>query len=171
MWFFVFSAAEPLCHCNRSQTPVPQSLLYLNGTQLKHSHINYTPCIPDWHLHLQIYMPTYTPTMIHHQAGRDVLVSAATGSGKTLAYLAPIVDRLAAQQPRVTREAGTRCLVIAPTRELVLQIQAVLAMLLKRFAYLVRSVLCVEPNIVQHTCQGCVFLSGGFMKCDAPGRG
>ena len=75
----------------------------------------------------------------HQQAGGDVLVNAATGSGKTLAYLAPIVDRLAAQRPRVSRDDGTRCLVVAPTRELVLQIQAVLAMLLKRFAYLVRS--------------------------------
>jgi ATP-dependent RNA helicase DDX31/DBP7 len=54
-------------------------------------------------------------------AGRDVLVRAPTGSGKTLAYLAPIVHSLAAVQPRVARSDGTLALVIAPTRELVMQ--------------------------------------------------
>jgi ATP-dependent RNA helicase RhlE len=49
-------------------------------------------------------------------AGRDVLVQSPTGSGKTLAFGLPIVDRL---------EAGGRkpaALVLAPTRELAMQI-------------------------------------------------
>jgi ATP-dependent RNA helicase RhlE len=49
-------------------------------------------------------------------AGRDVLVKSPTGSGKTLAFGAPLVDRLTANGPKQT------ALVLAPTRELALQI-------------------------------------------------
>ncbi|MEA2496523.1 MAG: ATP-dependent helicase RhlE [Thermoleophilaceae bacterium] len=49
-------------------------------------------------------------------AGRDVLAQSPTGSGKTLAFAIPMVQRLA-RHPR--RHAG---LVLAPTRELALQI-------------------------------------------------
>ena len=49
-------------------------------------------------------------------AGRDVLVRSPTGSGKTLAFAAPIVDRLG------QGAAPGSALVVAPTRELALQI-------------------------------------------------
>jgi ATP-dependent RNA helicase RhlE len=61
------------------------------------------------------------PTPIQAQAippalaGKDVIGTAATGTGKTAAFLLPIIERLAGQ-------AGTRALVLAPTRELALQI-------------------------------------------------
>jgi len=61
------------------------------------------------------------PTPIQAQAippalaGRDVIGIAATGTGKTAAYLLPIIERLAGK-------TGTRALVLAPTRELALQI-------------------------------------------------
>ncbi|MEQ8329322.1 MAG: DEAD/DEAH box helicase [Longimicrobiales bacterium] len=49
--------------------------------------------------------------------GRDLLACAATGSGKTAAFLLPILHDLV-QRPRGT----TRALILAPTRELALQI-------------------------------------------------
>ena len=49
--------------------------------------------------------------------GEDVLASAATGSGKTAAFGIPLVQRLAAL-PR----GATRALILAPTRELAVQI-------------------------------------------------
>jgi ATP-dependent RNA helicase RhlE len=49
--------------------------------------------------------------------GRDVLACAMTGSGKTAAFALPILQRLLGR-PRGT----TRCLVLAPTRELAAQI-------------------------------------------------
>ncbi len=49
-------------------------------------------------------------------AGRDVLVKSPTGSGKTLAFGVPIVDLIEATDPRPS------ALVLAPTRELALQI-------------------------------------------------
>ncbi|KAK9826780.1 hypothetical protein WJX81_008505 [Elliptochloris bilobata] len=70
-------------------------------------------------------------------AGRDALVSAPTGSGKTLAYLAPIVHDLQGLEPRVARGEGTYALVLVPTRELCLQVTDVLAMLLRRYHWLV----------------------------------
>jgi len=63
------------------------------------------------------------PTPIQSQAippgleGRDLLANAATGSGKTAAFLLPILHQLM-DRPRGT----TRALVLAPTRELALQI-------------------------------------------------
>ncbi len=50
-------------------------------------------------------------------AGRDLLASAATGSGKTAAFVLPILDALAAGKP-----GSPRALIVAPTRELVMQI-------------------------------------------------
>jgi ATP-dependent RNA helicase RhlE len=63
------------------------------------------------------------PTPIQTQAipaaleGRDLLASAATGSGKTAGFLLPILHQLI-HRPR----GETRALVLAPTRELALQI-------------------------------------------------
>nr|WCZ58509.1 ATP-dependent RNA helicase [Andalucia godoyi] len=53
-------------------------------------------------------------------AGRDVLGQAKTGSGKTLAFLIPIVELL--RKARFMPRNGTGTIIIAPTRELALQI-------------------------------------------------
>lgn len=52
-------------------------------------------------------------------AGRDVVVQSPTGSGKTIAFLIPLVERLQPGAP------GPRGLVVAPTRELAIQVEAV----------------------------------------------
>jgi superfamily II DNA/RNA helicase len=52
--------------------------------------------------------------------GRDVVMEAPTGSGKTLAFLLPMLERLGRHAA-----AGPRGLVVTPTRELALQIDAV----------------------------------------------
>lgn len=56
-------------------------------------------------------------------AGRDVLVRAETGSGKTLSYIAPLFSEIGSITPRVTRQEGTRGLVLVPTRELATQVE------------------------------------------------
>ena len=51
--------------------------------------------------------------------GRDVVVQSPTGSGKTIAFLIPLVERLKPGSP------GPRGLIVAPTRELAIQVEAV----------------------------------------------
>src|SRR3954465_13678708 len=53
-------------------------------------------------------------------AGHDLIGIAQTGTGKTAAFTLPILTRLAAQPPGQRR--ATRVLVLAPTRELAVQI-------------------------------------------------
>ncbi|XP_030493313.2 DEAD-box ATP-dependent RNA helicase 51 [Cannabis sativa] len=61
--------------------------------------------------------------------GKDVLGAARTGSGKTLAFLIPAVELL--YHARFTPRNGTGVVVICPTRELAMQIDAVAKDLLK----------------------------------------
>ena len=53
--------------------------------------------------------------------GVDVIACAETGTGKTAAFLVPILQRFLNALP--TRPAATRALVLAPTRELAVQIE------------------------------------------------
>lgn len=61
--------------------------------------------------------PIQTEAIPQALSGRDLLACAATGSGKTAAFLLPVLHRLI-DRPR----GATRALVLAPTRELALQI-------------------------------------------------
>ncbi|KAG0452090.1 hypothetical protein HPP92_026140 [Vanilla planifolia] len=68
------------------------------------------------------------PTPIQSQGwpmalkGRDLIGIAETGSGKTLAYLLPALVHVNAQ-PRLAHGEGPIVLILAPTRELAVQIQ------------------------------------------------
>ena len=96
------------------------------------------------------------PTPIQTQAipvilkGSDLIACAETGTGKTAAFLLPTIEKMIEQA-----RPGTRVLVIAPTRELVSQIEAAYRQLApKKLA--------------------CVSLIGGAsmkMQCDALRRG
>src|SRR5215475_2719131 len=55
-------------------------------------------------------------------AGRDVAGQAQTGTGKTAAFLIAVFTRLLRQRRSIPMEPAPRALVIAPTRELVVQI-------------------------------------------------
>ena len=61
--------------------------------------------------------------------GRDLLVSAQTGSGKTVAFGLALAPTLLAGAERLPPPGAPLALVIAPTRELALQVQAELAWL------------------------------------------
>jgi ATP-dependent RNA helicase DeaD len=70
------------------------------------------------------------PTPVQRQvipaliAGRDVLAEAPTGTGKTAAFALPLLQRFAGQHgaQRARREGGIGGLVLAPTRELAVQV-------------------------------------------------
>ncbi len=54
--------------------------------------------------------------------GRDLLACAQTGTGKTAAFALPILQMLNDQQPANSRRRPVRALILAPTRELAIQI-------------------------------------------------
>ena len=62
-------------------------------------------------------------------AGRDILVSAQTGSGKTVAFGLAMAGDILGENDRFGRAAAPQALVIAPTRELALQVERELAWL------------------------------------------
>ncbi len=70
--------------------------------------------------------PIQSATLPDSFAGRDVLGRGRTGSGKTYAFLLPLVARLA-DSNRPAKPGRPRALILAPTRELVGQIEQALA--------------------------------------------
>ena len=82
--------------------------------------------------------PIQAATLPDSLAGRDVLGRGRTGSGKTYAFCLPLVARLAdGARPEPGRP---RALVLAPTRELVGQIEASLAPLAQAHGLTTRTV-------------------------------
>ncbi|MBN9605841.1 MAG: DEAD/DEAH box helicase [Actinomycetales bacterium] len=78
--------------------------------------------------------PIQEDTLPDTLAGRDVLGRGRTGSGKTLAFSLPMVARLGTRLAGGPRRGGRPLgLVLAPTRELATQIDAVLAPLAKAY--------------------------------------
>ncbi|KAF9671601.1 hypothetical protein SADUNF_Sadunf12G0064500 [Salix dunnii] len=83
---------------------------------------------PDYCLQVIAKLGFVEPTPIQAQGwpmalkGRDLIGIAETGSGKTLAYMLPAFVHVAAQ-PRLEQGDGPIVLVLAPTRELAVQIQ------------------------------------------------
>ncbi len=75
--------------------------------------------------------PVQTAVLEATASGRDLLVSAQTGSGKTVAFGLAIVDTLMEGADKFTSFGDPVALVIAPTRELALQVQTELVWLYK----------------------------------------
>jgi superfamily II DNA/RNA helicase len=83
--------------------------------------------------------PIQAATLPDSLAGRDVLGRGRTGSGKTYAFLLPLIARLAADR-RKPRRGAPRALILAPTRELVTQIEASAAPLARAAGLTTRTV-------------------------------
>ncbi|BCJ92069.1 DEAD/DEAH box helicase [Terrihabitans soli] len=64
-----------------------------------------------------------TAVLTEDAAGRDLLVSAQTGSGKTVAYGLALGETLLGPAERLEPAAEPLALIVAPTRELALQVQ------------------------------------------------
>ena len=64
--------------------------------------------------------PIQLQAIPHVMQGRDLLGCAQTGTGKTAAFALPLLHRMS--EPGRARRSGPSVLVLAPTRELALQI-------------------------------------------------
>jgi ATP-dependent RNA helicase DeaD len=73
--------------------------------------------------------PVQTAVLADSAIGRDLLVSAQTGSGKTVAYGLAIAKNLLEGAERFERASAPLALIVAPTRELALQVHRELAWL------------------------------------------
>ncbi len=69
--------------------------------------------------------------VLEAEAGRDLLVSAQTGSGKTVAFGLAIAPTLMGEADTMPTAAAPLALIVAPTRELALQVERELAWLYK----------------------------------------
>ena len=67
--------------------------------------------------------PVQAQTLPEALQGRDIAAQAQTGTGKTAAFLIAVFSRMLAL-PSSGRGPSPRVLIIAPTRELVIQIDA-----------------------------------------------
>ena len=67
----------------------------------------------------QIPTPVQAAAIPPALEGRDVLATAQTGTGKTLSFLIPIMEMLEKSQGR-----GAQALILLPTRELAMQVEA-----------------------------------------------
>ncbi|MDA9403533.1 DEAD/DEAH box helicase [Bradyrhizobium sp. CCBAU 45389] len=73
--------------------------------------------------------PVQLAVLAHEATSRDLLVSAQTGSGKTVAYGLAIAKNLLDDAEHFGPAAAPLALIVAPTRELALQVQRELAWL------------------------------------------
>src|ERR1700760_4829158 len=73
--------------------------------------------------------PVQSAVLADDATGRDLLVSAQTGSGKTVAYGLAIASNLLDSVERFEPAAAPLALIVAPTRELALQVHRELAWL------------------------------------------
>ena len=78
------------------------------GLQQKLAVAQFTTCTPVQEMAIP-----------HALEGKDVLATAQTGTGKTLAFLLPMMEKLIAKHV-----PGVRALILVPTRELAMQVQA-----------------------------------------------
>ncbi|KAG6848700.1 hypothetical protein H0H93_014787 [Arthromyces matolae] len=78
-------------------------------------------------------IPALLKTPTDAASARDVFLQAQTGSGKTLSFLLPIIQDLLplSSLSYIDRSIGTLAIIIAPTRELAMQISDVLETLLQ----------------------------------------
>jgi ATP-dependent RNA helicase DeaD len=85
--------------------------------------------------------PVQAAVLAPGHEGRDLLVSAQTGSGKTVAFGLALAETLIGSSPILVPSLAPRALVIAPTRELALQVERELAWLYQKTG--ARIVACV----------------------------
>jgi ATP-dependent RNA helicase DeaD len=110
--------------------------------------------------------PVQTAVLADAAVDRDLLVSAQTGSGKTVAYGLAIAKNLLGDAGRFERAGAPLALIVAPTRELALQVHRELAWL---YQYAdARVVSCVggmDPRAEQRQ-----LAAGAHIVVGTPGR-
>ncbi|MHC2337835.1 DEAD/DEAH box helicase [Bradyrhizobium sp. USDA 4454] len=110
--------------------------------------------------------PVQLAVLADDAVGRDLLVSAQTGSGKTVAYGLAMARDLLGDAERFEPAAAPLALIVAPTRELALQVQRELAWLYEHAdARVVSCVGGMDPRREQRE-----LAAGAHIVVGTPGR-
>ncbi|MGY3440734.1 MULTISPECIES: DEAD/DEAH box helicase [unclassified Bradyrhizobium] len=110
--------------------------------------------------------PVQLAVLAEDAVGRDLLVSAQTGSGKTVAYGLAMAKDLLGDAERFEQAAAPLALIVAPTRELALQVQRELAWLYEHAdACVVSCVGGMDPRREQRE-----LAAGAHIVVGTPGR-
>ncbi len=110
--------------------------------------------------------PVQKAVLAAQAEGRDVVVSAQTGSGKTVAYGLAIASSILDSDGKILEGSSPVALIIAPTRELALQVERELAWLYKHTG--ARIVSCVggmDPKVERRK-----LMDGVQIVVGTPGR-
>src|SRR3954453_19448537 len=107
-----------------------------------------------------------TAVLADAAAARDLLVSAQTGSGKTVAYGLAIAKNLLGDAERFERAGAPLALIVAPTRELALQVHRELAWLYEHASG--RGVSCVGATAPRR--EHGELAAGAHIVVGTPGR-
>ena len=104
--------------------------------------------------------------VLEAEGGRDLLVSAQTGSGKTVAFGLAIAPTLMGDADTMPQAAAPLALIVAPTRELALQVERELSWLYKQTG--ARIVSCVGGMDARREARALSF--GVHIVVGTPGR-
>ncbi|KAK9862790.1 hypothetical protein WJX84_011565 [Apatococcus fuscideae] len=74
------------------------------------------------------------PTLL---SAEDLVIQNLEASGKTYSYLIAIINQLQGAETRISREAGTHAIILAPSVSVCSKVEAALQILLKRYFWLV----------------------------------
>ena len=110
--------------------------------------------------------PVQTAVLEPKASGRDLLVSAQTGSGKTVAYGLALASTILGDAALLDQPGAPAALIVAPTRELALQVQRELAWLYQHAR--ARVVSCVggmDPRLERR-----ILSDGVHIVVGTPGR-
>ena len=123
----VSSAATPVPAASASMPPRPEALREVppaeGKTRFLDLPIHESVQFGIQHLSFEYCTPIQAMTLPHALAGKDIAGKAQTGTGKTAAFLISVFTHLLNCPPPAERRPGCpRALVLAPTRELAIQI-------------------------------------------------
>lgn len=105
--------------------------------------------------------PVQAQTIPYLLEGRDVIGQAQTGTGKTAAFALPILNKIS------MNSSATQALIIAPTRELAIQVASQFEVLSKYQKGLIVSVLCGGQDYTKQLKQ---LRDGAHIVVGTPGR-
>jgi ATP-dependent RNA helicase RhlE len=118
------SGQVPFAGPRETRAPEPQEKTYILTTQFSQFSLSAALMARLNANKFEIPTPVQAAAIPPALEGHDVLATAQTGTGKTLSFLIPIMEMLEKTQLDKTQTRGAHALILLPTRELAMQVEA-----------------------------------------------